>query len=338
MKFFKNLKHLIPKTYQKRIILIFVIILIITITVLITSKFYFKPQKSSDNIIAKVGIRQISLNDFLPLYFSLYSQQWEMLTAFERNTLAINLLNRIVETEILLQTAKTLQISEDKKLISEINALRKLSIPKMKLQHSFMSFSFSPETWQKRIRQNVIAMKVKAFIIREHPQTVTTSEIENYYNKNQDDFYVSKSIVHLKQLVFEDYRLGKRVFRKLKKGSSFKKELQKLKKKNKQLPIIIDPGIQSYKELNQKEISLIKKTSENNFFYYQQANGEFIISKVLEKNVKGYKKLEKVISQIREIILKNKQEAVFRKWLKEQKQILNVKTFPEIVKNNLHPA
>lgn len=280
---------------------------------------------SSDPVIAVIGETHIRLSEYLPFFMSRFQSNWEILTIDEKETLANKYLRELVEIKILNNSLDLLSTEDIQKADNTFVQFVSKALPQYSMQKTSAQREITECEVTERIRNNLLAMKIKQKIIASFHYTITDEELKAYYNEHQQDFYINTSTVHLQQIHFNDAKLGKKVFQNLQNGSTFRKELQALRDNNKETPELVDLGIIELEKLDPAEQKLITPAKVGDYVSFQYGpDGEFSISKILRKRMKGDLPFSDVQTQIRARVIAEKENTIFENWLKQKYTELSV--------------
>jgi hypothetical protein len=103
-----------------------------------------------------------------------------------------------------------------------------------------------------------------------------------------------------------------------------------MKKAGQPEPEQVDLGLVGLEELEPYEATLVANTGADQFIGYQQQEGEYTITQVLEKKMKGPIPLNEVKETIRKQLFIDKQNHQFELWLNEQYKKLGVRIYLDL--------
>ncbi|MBN2383470.1 SurA N-terminal domain-containing protein [bacterium] len=317
------------------LIITFLIILVATLALVFIMKNRLLPPMMDNPIIATVGQKTIKLDEFLLRYRVLYAKQWEMLTRYEREQLALDLINRMITMEILLEEAKKNGLTNDSNLNSTIDALTELCFPHSKHHNISDDYFTSQINVQGKMKENMLARKVKESILFQEPVSVTEAEIQAYYTYHQNKYLNDTSQIHLRQILFDHVQTGKRIFSELKKGTTIETVMEKFIDAGAETPELIDLGFVQLNDIEPDEQKLVLATADNDYVSYTSSEGDYLVLHVVEKRMKGIIPLGKVHDDIKAIILHEKQDQIFTTWLEQQYNQLPVTLSEQRLLKNL---
>jgi len=308
-------------------LLVISLILIITFSTIHSS---INPNDADDPIIAKIGNTNIHLNEFMPFFLSRFKSNWEILTLEEKEFITKKYLREIVEVKVLIFSVSILSAQELAETETSVSHLLSKVIPQFSMQRTSSQREISECEMLQRIRNNLLAMKVKQEIISASQYSISEEELKTYYEEHRKDFHVDTSTVHLQQIHFNNSRIGKRVLRNLQNGSSFQDELKVLRDKKSECPEIVDLGIIELEKLDPGEQKLIASSKVGDYISNQYGSeGEFSISRILQKRTKGSLPFIDVQAQINKIVATRRENSIFDQWLQEKYRELQVTIYED---------
>lgn len=155
-----------------------------------------------EDIVARVNDQVISKSDYERAQQQLeqesQQQSWSQQELMEQRR---DLLRSLIDKQLLLSRAKTLDINGETDLVKRLDEIRKQNnLESMEdLQKAVESQGISYEDFKQQIRDNILTSQVISQEVGPHI-SVTPSEIQNYYKAHQQEFMRPEQ-VHLNEIL-----------------------------------------------------------------------------------------------------------------------------------------
>lgn len=280
-----------------------------------------------EKVVISVGKRHITTEE---LKGDIKHTTFEMgLTDQEVEHVIKALVNKIVDHYLILEYGKEKQIIvSGPELESAVKMIKKDYPEKVfheVLLHGYIDF----EEWKDKLRQQLLIKKIIKKV-SESLTPITSHEIKNYFDSNQDEFKRPK-MVKFRQIVTKTTEEADQIRKRLAK----REDLGELAMECSISPEGKDGGEVGWIAKGELEESMEKEIfslSVGQISSVVKTPYGFHIFEVLSTRPEGFKSLPEAMAEIETKLFLQKEELFYKKWLQELRGIFPVKVNQEILR------
>lgn len=287
-----------------------------------------KPAEPDVVVVAQVNGKPITARDFNEKYsrFTLRFHVPVTQSPSAANELKMGFLNKLIETELLLQEAgvRGLTVSEEE-LDREINHLKE-DYPKDTLNEALEKIGMKLEEWREDRKEKLLIDKL---IQREIDSVIHVSddEIKEYYEANKDQFQ-QPLMVKARQIVVSTEEEANELRSKLLKGEDFA-ELARLHSLSPDAQSGGDLGVFAKGQMPEEFDEVVFRYRVGSISRVVKSPYGYHIFKVEDRIRPRLRKLDEVRDEIASVIFQGRQESFFKEWLDSLKKQAKITIYPE---------
>ena len=281
-----------------------------------------------EKLVAEVNERTITLSTYEEKYkrFTIRFHAPVASTPTAARKLKMSFLNKLIETELLLQQAemRSLAVSEEE-LDREIEQL-KLDYPKDTLNEALEKIGVKLEEWKADRQEKLLIDKL---IQQEIDNVIHVSEddIREYYNGHREDFQ-QPLMVRARQIVVATEEEADSLRTRLVRGEDFA-ELAKLHSLSPDAANGGDLGVFAKGQMPEEFDDVVFRYRVGNISKVVHSPYGYHLFKVEERLRPRALPMEEVQDKIKATIFQGRQEAFFKEWLDSLKSGARIVIFPE---------
>jgi peptidyl-prolyl cis-trans isomerase C len=198
---------------------------------------------------------------------------------------------------------------------TSVAEIRKQYPDEISFRQKLVEENLTYELWLKKLKFSLLQKKVMRELVKDHAEP-SESEIKTYYENHSDDFKRSRSI-KIQQVVLNTENDAKTIRSKIKKG----KKLGELARKFSIAPEAEKDGIVGWVDEGTLEVfdSVLDQPKKSLSGVLKSPYGYHII-KILDKRGARTQKFEDSQKEIYKILIQNREQAAYSKWLEAQVQ------------------
>ena len=279
-------------------------------------------------LVAEVNERTITLSTYEEKYkrFTIRFHAPVASTPTAARKLKMSFLNKLIETELLLQQAemRSLAVSEEE-LDREIEHL-KLDYPKDTLNEALETIGVKLEEWKADRQEKLLIDKL---IQQEIDNVIHVSEddIREYYNGHREDFQ-QPLMVRARQIVVATEEEADSLRTRLVRGEDFA-ELAELHSLSPDAANGGDLGVFAKGQMPEEFDDIVFRYRVGNISKVVHSPYGYHLFKVEERLRPRALPMEEVQDKIKATIFQGRQEAFFKEWLDSLKSGARIVIFPE---------
>jgi foldase protein PrsA len=242
------------------------------------------------------------------------------------NELKLGFLNKLIETELLLQEAELRGLSvSDEELNLEISHLKE-DYPKDTLDEALERIGLKLEEWKKDREEKLLIDKL---IKKEIDSVIHVSdeEIRKFYNNNKDQFQ-QPLMVRARQIVVASEEEASSLRTRLVRGENFE-EIARLHSLSPDAQSGGDLGVFAKGQMPEEFDEIVFRYRVGSISKIVKSAYGYHIFKVEERMRPRLQKLEEVRDQIAAGIFQGRQESFFKEWLDSLKKQARIIIYPE---------
>ena len=304
-----------------------------TVVIAVTVYFLFRaeevvPPTPSATLVAEVNGRPISVETFNQKYDH-FTQRFNVpvsKTPSSISELKLGFLNKLIETELLLQEAEVrgLTVTEEE-LDREISHLKE-DYPKDTLNEALERIGLKLEQWKEDRKEKLLIDKL---IQREIDSVIHVSddEIREYYDTHKEEFQ-QPLMVRARQIVVATEEEADAIRARLLKGEDF----AELARKHSLSPDAEkggDLGTFAKGQMPEEFDEVVFRYREGTISKVVPSPYGFHIFKVEERFRPRLQEVDEVKEQIADVIFRSRQETFFKEWLESLKEQARITIYPE---------
>jgi len=244
--------------------------------------------------------------------------------------LKLGFLNKLIETELLLQEAEIrgLTVSEEE-LDREISHLKE-DYPRDTLNAALEKIGLKLEEWREDREEKLLIDKL---IQREVDSVIHVSddEIEDYYNAHKDEFQ-QPLMVRARQIVVATEEEANALRTRLIRGEDFR-EIARLYSLSPDAASGGDLGVFAKGQMPEEFDEIVFRYKVGTISKVVKSPYGYHIFLVEDRMRPRLQKLEEVRDQIKDGIFRGRQEAFFKEWLDSLKKQARIIIYPENLEN-----